>query len=496
MKGEGGRGKGEGLSQESGLLPKTALPPNPFPLAPFVFLLLATVIAAQGTKRGIPYTDIRPAIESLREDFVPAEFRGLMPAQAEARWPDWVTKRDAAIRARVEGGDEDSIIHLLLFGTTFTKAPRASERDLAALATAPADGIRALRVRIDDFAAAAGSPGANERLQFARQLVERKGIFMSAAGEPIDPSTDAGRAALRRYLDQRTQAVGGSVRSAAVLDPAADLAAKLTVFRERGLSADTSIFVDLALERALDGMKTGGALRPGSVRRVAIVGPGLDFTDKLEGYDFYPEQTLQPFAGIDTLLRLDLADPEQLQVTAFDLSPRVLRHLEAARMRARAGAPYPVVLPRNAERPWTPELVEYWQQFGNWIGERGTKVPQAPAAAGRVDVRGIAIRPSVVLSVTPVDLNIVTERIELAESDQFDLVIGTNILLYYDVFEQMMASANIARMLRPGGFLLTNNRIFELPGSPLSGAGYADVTYMSLTGIGDTGDRVIWYQKQ
>jgi SAM-dependent methyltransferase len=445
------------------------------------------VIAAQGTKRGIPYTDIKSAIESLREDFVPAEFRGLMPAQAEARWPDWVTKRDAAIRARVEGGDEDSIIHLLLFGTTFTKAPRASERDLAALATAPADGIRALRARIDDFTAALGSPGANERLQFARQLVERKGI---------DPSSDAGRAALRRYLDERTPAVGGSVRSATVLDPAADLAAKLTVFRERGLSADTSIFVDLGLERALDGMKTGGALRPGSVRRVAIVGPGLDFTDKLEGYDFYPEQTLQPFAVIDTLLRLDLADQEQLQVTAFDLSPRVLRHLEAARMRARAGTSYPVVLPRNAERPWAPELVEYWQQFGNWIGERGTKVPPAPAAAGPVDVRGIAIRPSVVLSVTPVDLNIVTERIELAENDQFDLVIATNILLYYDVFEQMMASANIARMLRPGGFLLTNNRVFELPGSPLSGTGFADVTYMSLPGIGDTGDRVIWYQKQ
>ena len=439
------------------------------------------LLSAQTEKRPTPFTDVKPAIESLREDFLPAEFRGVVPAQAEAQWPDWVATRDAAIRARVEGGDEDSIIHLLLFGTTFTNAPRASERDLAALVTAPADGIRALRARIDDFAAAIASPGSNERLQFAQQVIERKGI---------------GSGALRRYLEERTQAVGGSVRSAAVLDPKADLAEKLTVFRERGLSADTSMFIDLGLERALDGMKTGGALRPGSVRRVAIVGPGLDFTDKLEGYDFYPEQTLQPFAVIDTLLRLDLADPEQLQVTAFDLSPRVLRHLEAARMRARAGAPYPVVLPRNAERPWAPELVEYWQQFGNWIGERATKVPPAPAAAGRVEVRAIAIRPSVVLSVTPVDLNIVTERLEPAESDQFDLVIATNILLYYDVFEQMMASANVARMLRPGGFLLTNNRVFELPGSPLSGAGYADVTYMSLSGIGDAGDRVIWYQKQ
>jgi hypothetical protein len=45
------------------------------------------------------------------------------------------------------------------------------------------------------------------------------------------------------------------------------------------------------------------------------------------------------------------------------------------------------------------------------------------------------------------------------------------------------------------GFL-TNNRVFELPGNSLSGVGHVDVTYMSLPGIGDTGDRVIWYQRQ
>jgi hypothetical protein len=473
--------------------------PSPFPLAPFPLLisvLLLPLLSAQAEKRELPFTDIQPVLESLREDFLPVEFRGLPPAQAAARWPEWVAARDAAIRGRIEAGDEDSIIHFLLFGTTFTKAARASERDLAGLVTAPAEALGALRARIDDFAAAVAAPGANERVQFARQVIERKGIFKSAAGSPADPAADAGRAALRRYLDERTVAVGGSIRSAAVLDPTADLAEKLTVFRERGLSADTSIFIDLGLERALDAMKAAGALRPGAVRRVAIVGPGLDFTDKLEGYDFYPEQTIQPFAVIDTLLRLDLADAGQLQVTAFDLSPRVLRHLEAARTRARAGAAYPLVLPRNTERPWSPELVEYWDQFGNWIGERAAKVPPAPAGAGRVDVRGVAIRPSVVLSVTPVDLNVVTERIEPGESEQFDLVIATNILLYYGVFEQMMASANIAHMLRPGGFFLTNNRIFELPGNPLGGVGFTDVTYMSLPGIGETGDRVIWYRKQ
>jgi len=40
-------------------------------------------------------------------------------------------------------------------------------------------------------------------------------------------------------------------------------------------------------------MRDRGAFAAGSVRRVGIIGPGLDFTDKQEGYDFYPAQTVQ-----------------------------------------------------------------------------------------------------------------------------------------------------------------------------------------------------------
>jgi hypothetical protein len=36
-----------------------------------------------------------------------------------------------------------------------------------------------------------------------------------------------------------------------------------------------------------------------------------------------------------------------------------------------------------------------------------------------------------------------------------------------DVFEQCLAVANFARMLRPGGLLLTNSAIFEVPVTPL-----------------------------
>ena len=61
------------------------------------------------------------------------------------------------------------------------------------------------------------------------------------------------------------------------------------------------------------------------------------------------------------------------------------------------------------------------------------------------------------------------QRIEPASrEDQFDLVLATNLLIYYDVFEQSLAMANIARMLDAGGVFLSNDRMIELPGGPLS----------------------------
>src|SRR5471032_1667049 len=114
-------------------------------------------------------------------------------------------------------------------------------------------------------------------------------------------------------------------------------------------------------------MNTDGVL--GSrVRRVAIVGPGLDFTDKYEGYDFYPQQTIQPFAVIDSLMRLVVTAADDFRMTTFDLSPRINQHIEAARQRARAGNPYVLQLPRDAAHTWSAGLVDYWKQVGDHIG--------------------------------------------------------------------------------------------------------------------------------
>ena len=71
-----------------------------------------------------------------------------------------------------------------------------------------------------------------------------------------------------------------------------------------------------------------------------------------------------------------------------------------------------------------------------------------------------------VRQITPLDTNIVYQRLVLPPEQAFDLVIGTNIFVYYGEFEQSLARANIAAMLRPGGFLVSNDK---LPDVVLSG---------------------------
>jgi SAM-dependent methyltransferase len=436
----------------------------------------------------IPYSDAKPIFEALRESLWPADLRGIAPGELESAWPDWVSRRDAAIRARVEEGEADSVVHLLLYGTAFTTESLTTASELAALADDSGGVPDRLQTRLEDFLAGVASPGTNERLQFARQVLEREGF---------DTTTDAGRNGIRRYLTQRMKNVGSTaVRSFETLvnDPTAESQERRTLFRDRGLTFNTSIFVNLAIEEALEALKREGLLQPGTVRRVGIVGPGLEFTEKQDGYDFYSPQTIQPFAVIDSILRLGLGEPDELRVTAFDLSPRIVQHIEAARARARAGSGYPLVLPRSLERPWLPGLVRYWERFGDRIGE--SVEATAPPEAGRVDVRSVLVRPSFVLSTTPLALNVILQRLEpLPPGEPFDLILATNILIYYDIFEQSLAVTNIAKMLRPGGVFLSNDRFFELPGVPVRSMGHVDVNYMAVPGVGETGDRVVWYQR-
>src|SRR5437870_1404119 len=338
-------------------------------------------------KVSIPFKDAKPILEAHR-DTLPGELKGKTPDELQAAWPGWVARHNAAIRARLERGDEDSIVNFWLYGTTFTKLPRATQQGITKLG----DRTRAEELligRLNDLVEGMASPGANERLRFALEFIVRRGI---------DPTTEPGKERARIYLVQARERMmaensrySRTAQSANKLtDRSAKLAQYATLYADRGLSSDTSLSADFALDHAFEKIKSEGNLPTGSVRRVVIVGPGLDFTDKAEGYDFYPQQTIQPFAVIDSLIRLGLARADDLHVTTFDLSPRVNLHLEEA-VRQAQRQPYVLQLPLasdDASHQWNPDLVRYWQHVGSAIGDE-TQAMTAPSSAGDVRVRAV-----------------------------------------------------------------------------------------------------------
>ena len=447
---------------------------------------LHALLQSTASKTYITYRDASPAIEALRQS-LPAELRGKSASELEIAWPGWVLQRDQAIRARLERGDEDSLVHFWQYGTSFTRLPPVTERNLARLG-GPDAAARILAQRLDDLVTGIASPQTNERLQFARRVLERHGI---------DTTTSAGVTQARAHLEAVRRRVleefdeqRKTLESAQHLEPAAALAAFGTMFRDRGLSSDTSLLPSFAIEQALESRKAEGLTQLRSVRRVAIVGPGLDFANKDDGYDFYPQQTIQPFGLMDSLLRLGLATEAELVVTTFDLSPRINQHLEAIVRRARTGGDHVVFVPLQGDEPWSSGVVDYWRRFGDRIGKE-VEAGAAPPNAGAVRIRALRIPSARVASIVPRDLNIVLERLEpLAADQRFDLIVATNILVYYDVFEQELALANIASMLRPGGLLLTNTPVPPLSPMKLSDR-YTTVSYSDRQT-----DHLFWYERQ
>ena len=339
--------------------------------ASFAILLPASAEAPPFT----PYDEARPVVEAMREA-LPEGLAGLPDERLAAIWPAWVRERDRAVRERLVRGEEDAVVNLLFFGTSFTKAPRLTAATCRAASREGRSGAA--------FATARGTshgprrPGGDERLRLARSVFERQ--------RPKAVVTD--RAAVEAWLIdavarvRREQAAFAAelAQVRALPDATSQLAARSTLFRDRGIALDTSLRPAFALDEALRDALERGLLTAGSVHRVAIVGPGLDFVEKAEGQDFYPPQSMQALALADSLVRLGLSRPESLSVTAFDISPPVLDHLARAQKRAAAGEGYVLQLPRPREG-WAAPFVAYWQRFGDAVAgpAEAVKPPPQPA---------------------------------------------------------------------------------------------------------------------
>src|SRR5688572_13356014 len=387
---------------------------------------------------------------------LPPGLASLTPARMAAAWPAWIQRHDREIRARLDQGDEDTIVNWRLFGTSFTARPRAvlgavesgagGDQELVLRRT-----IELISGRLDDLLKALAAPGADERRLFARGFLQRKGLRVATAADR-EAARDYLRAAIVRVAGEQDQ-VDHELGATSGGDPLTEFVRRSRLFRTRGLSLDTSVTSNLAVDQALAAMKERGLLKPGAVRRVAIVGPGLDFADKDVGFDAYPPQTLQPFAVLDSLQRLGLApSPGGPELVLLDISPRIIDHVTRARTRAASNIGYTLNLPLPRGTPWLPQVRTYWQTFGDRISTP-VQVSASKGIADVAELRAVRARPSAVQRMSVLNVNIVTERLD---REAFDLVIATNVFIYYDELDQALAMSNVEAMLKPGAYLLAN----------------------------------------
>ena len=409
--------------------------------------LLSCGFATAQAPQYVPFSLAQPVLQAYQNSLPAA----LKPPTAAA-WDKWVRTQDQQIRTRLERGEEDTLTNLLRLGVTYTKEERISYSLLERFGHDSYVNSLADK-RATDLIRAMNAPNASEGMVEMRTFLVKQGYNLR---------TPQGQKRVKDYMLANLARMRDEVLKAEKEIYNKQGANFSQQFKDRGISTDSNLYPDYMIELHLRHLMQQGMLKAGSIRRVAIVGPGLDFVNKNAGSDFYPPQTTQPFAVIDTLSRLHLADPATVEVETFDISSRVNKHLARARAEAAAGKPYTIQLLSDPSDQWTKDyaagFLEFWQKLGDQIGKQTTRIPVPDAAAG-IWNRAVSVRPAVVERVSPVDMNVVFQTLALPADKQFDLVIGTNIFVYYGSLEQALARTNLATMIRPGGFLITNEAL-------------------------------------
>jgi hypothetical protein len=438
------------------------------------------VTAGEGSVRFLTFDEVREIVSEFASSGAPT---GDLPDASS--WDRWIGACDGDIRGRVDRGFEDSISNLILYGTAFTALPRVESAEEAV--TPEGALTAAARARVSAFATALAREPKSERLRFAASFLARRGIAGAAVQSVLEANLSRFATEQRGY--QSTLDAAGKTG-----DRGQVIFARSTLYHERGLSVDTSLLPNYAIEDTLRAMLRKGALSPGAIRRVAIIGPGLDFADKRGGYDYYPLQTIQPFAVLEAVARLGLGAAGKVELTAFDLNPAVIAHVREAADQARAGRAYTIQLPRDAQGGWNPEAIAYWQHFGDVIGNPVSMIAPPPSLKRNVEARAVAVQPRYVMRLDAVDLDIVAQTLDTQDGKGFDLVVATNILVYYDLFHQALAKAAIARTMNPGGVLVVNHALPSQPASLLEYLGRRSVSYSSTAAYGD--DVVVYRRRK
>jgi hypothetical protein len=442
--------------------------------------------------RFMRFAEAESAIKAFSAN-LPEELVHAVAAHDESEWDKYVRGKDSEVRDRLHRGDLDTLANLLLFGTSYTGATPLTPELLKRIHADPGGagatdlGSKSLLKRLDDLTAGLARPGTNERLKYFHDLLQRQQYRFETPAELFKVKQFLG-SNLLHMLHEDTAYAAALAEARRVQEN--EFQKRSQVFARRGISLDTSLFPNYAIEEALIHAKQQGLL-PAHVMRVGIIGPGLDVVNKDEGLDFYPEQTIQPFLLADSLVKLGLADPQQLQITTFDISRLVNQHIAAIRTQAEHGAPYTVQLPIRSDIDWTPQALAYWKQAGMTLGHAA--VPIKSSSPTSLRYKAVVFPASEALRIRPVDLDVIYQKDEIPESERLDLIVATNMFVYYGGFEQALAESNLASMLRAGGLVLTNDVLPELPDLPLRAASFHETLYSSRP---NDGDRVVVYMQR
>ena len=264
---------------------------------------------------GIPclIADARPSRDLCWNDLpLRAQRLALDLGLSESNWSSWIENQRQLLQQRIASGSAEHVGHFLTFARPLMSAPEFLRR-------APTSSRHALVRKLF---------GDIEREWTIERCLEHASAFL-----------DANR----------------------------DIEARDRIYRNRGLSSDSSAQANPLL----------GRLPAANPARILIVGPGLDLTRR---------------------------EP-------FDVSaPLVSHQLEAMQRR------YP-----------------------------------------RASITCVDIRPEVIETLHAARLDVTTQ---VLESGTFDLIVATNLLLYFEDRELLTALAGFAKMLAPSGLLLHNDTRF------------------------------------
>lgn len=422
---------------------------------------------------------------------LPEELVHVVAAADQKEWDKWVRTKDEEVRQRLHAGDLDTLANLLLFGTSYTSAEVLTPELLKNIHSTsarpyPADlGGQAILRRLDDLTTGLAHAGTNERLAYFHNFLSQEHYHFETPEELFKVKQFLGANLVRMLHDDASYAE--ALQEAHRLQ-AGGFEKRSQVFAQRGISLDTSLLPNYAIEEALRDVKKRGLLTA-HVTKVGVIGPGLDVVNKDQGWDFYPEQTIQPFLLMDSLAHVGLADAARLQVETFDISQLVNQHLANAKARADNGSEYTVQLPIRADIPWTPAALAYWRRAGLTIGRAAA--PLKSRTDSPLHYRAVTFAAKRVVRLRPIDLDVIYQRADVPDSDKLDLIIATNVFVYYDTFQQALAMSNIASQLRKGGLLLTNDSLPNSPNLALQLVGATGVAYSPRP---HDGDEIAWYQ--